>query len=287
MPPLATSRQALGLALLGTAAAALLLVGPSGAPGSAVTLQDKGKVGKYMGAESCQFCHEAGPKKKSDDELVRLDEYAIWKKQDKHSQAYEVLVPKNNFRAERMWDNLKGHSGWDREFTKELKCLSCHSVPAPEERQGKGFSLADGVSCDGCHGPSNGWFDEHFNSKDWRTQSPAYKRNLGLIDLRDPVQRAATCLACHVGSAAEGKVVTHEMYAAGHPPLPGFELATFSESLPKHWRLMKDVPLMKTLDAKVRREVYHYEAGELEQTRLVAVGALMSLRDAMRLLVDQ
>src|SRR5207249_824079 len=130
-------------------------------------------------------------------------------------------------------------------------------------------------------------FAEHSNSKDWRTRSPAYKRNLGLIDLRDPVQRAATCLACHVGSAAEAKVVTHEMYAAGHPPLPGFELATFSESLPKHWRLMKDVPLMNKLDAKVRKEVYHYEIGELEQTRLVVVGALVSLRESMRLLLDQ
>src|SRR5205814_2242281 len=161
---------------------ALLLAGVSGAPGSAaVAPQDKGKVGRYMGAESCQLCHDNGPKGIYDADLVRLDEYATWKKMDKHSQAYEVLVPKNNFRA-------------------------------------------------------------------------------------------------------EGKVVTHEMYAAGHPPLPGFELATFSESLPKHWRLMKDVPLMKKLDAKVRKEVYHYEVSEMEQTRLVAVGALVSLRDAMRLL---
>ena len=31
------------------------------------------------------------------------------------------------------------------------------------------------------------------------------------------------CLSCHLGNAREGRVVTHEMYAAGHPPLPGFE----------------------------------------------------------------
>src|SRR5437773_12069013 len=105
MPPLATSRQTLGLAVFATAVMASLLAGPSDAPGSAaVAFQDKGKVGRYMGAESCQFCHEAGPKGKSDAELVRLDEYATWKKMDKHSQAYDVLVPKNNPRAERMWD---------------------------------------------------------------------------------------------------------------------------------------------------------------------------------------
>src|SRR5206468_8678012 len=53
------------------------------------------------------------------------------------------------------------------------------------------------------------------------------------------------------------------------------------------WRLMKDVPLMKELDAKVSRAVYHFAFGGLEQTRLVAIGALVGLRDSMRLLADQ
>ena len=30
-------------------------------------------------------------------------------------------------------------------------------------------------------------------------------------------------------------MVTHEMYAAGHPPLPGFEIATFCSQMPPHW----------------------------------------------------
>ena len=63
-------------------------------------------------------------------------------------------------------------------------------------------------------------------------------------NLRDPVVRGDVCSSCHIGSAAEGKVVTHAMYAAGHPPLPNFELATFSRNLPQHWRDRRDVPFL-------------------------------------------
>jgi len=64
----------------------------------------------------------------------------------------------------------------------------------------------------------------------------------GMQNLRDPVTRAAVCSSCHVGSPSEGKVVTHAMYAAGHPPLTGFELNGLSERMPPHWRKARDVP---------------------------------------------
>jgi hypothetical protein len=32
------------------------------------------------------------------------------------------------------------------------------------------------------------------------------------------------CTSCHVGREADGRFVTHEMYAAGHPPLPPLEI---------------------------------------------------------------
>ena len=43
--------------------------------------------------------------------------------------------------------------------------------------------------------------------------------------------RAKLCSACHVGNVEDGKLVTHEMYAAGHPPLPGIEIVAFCDAL--------------------------------------------------------
>lgn len=57
-----------------------------------------------------------------------------------------------------------------------------------------------------------------------------------MVDVRSPAKRAQQCMACHVGNSEQGKVVTHEMYAAGHPPLPGVELETFASYMPPHWR---------------------------------------------------
>ena len=34
--------------------------------------------------------------------------------------------------------------------------------------------------------------------------------------------------------------MTHEMYAAGHPPLPSIEVATFANSIPRHWWLLAE-----------------------------------------------
>ena len=32
----------------------------------------------------------------------------------------------------------------------------------------------------------------------------------------------------------------HEWYAAGHPPLPSFELATFESQMPAHWKSLRE-----------------------------------------------
>jgi len=58
--------------------------------------------------------------------------------------------------------------------------------------------------------------------------------------LRDSVRKARLCASCHVGNLDEGKFVRHEWYAAGHPPLPSFELATFSVQMPSHWLSVKE-----------------------------------------------
>ncbi len=54
-------------------------------------------------------------------------------------------------------------------------------------------------------------------------------------------------MSCHVGNATQGKVVTHPMFAAGHPPLPPIEVASFSKNEPQHWRDPRDVPFLAIL----------------------------------------
>src|SRR5262249_43304571 len=81
-------------------------------------------------------------------EYVYLTEYTTWRLDDKHSLAYAVL---ESPRGERMGELL----GNDKKFVlkPEAGCLGCHSMHFPG-REGDQFSPKDGVSCDGCHGPS-------------------------------------------------------------------------------------------------------------------------------------
>jgi hypothetical protein len=77
------------------------------------------------------------------------------------------------------------------------------------------------------------------------------------------------------------------MYAAGHPPLPPFELATFSRDEPMHWRPAADVKYVSELaakDAAKAKDLFSYRKGETEAARLAAVGAVTALRESVKLL---
>ena len=101
-----------------------------------------------------------------------------------------------------------------------------------------------------------------------------------MIDLWDPAKRARKCASCHVGSAPEGKVVTHAMYAAGHPPLPGLEVATFSDAMPRHWQYLAE----KSDEAK---KLLEYKPDVPERTELLLIGGLVDLEESMDLLASQ
>jgi cytochrome c553 len=106
--------------------------------------------------------------------------------------------------------------------------------------------------------------------------------NYGMRDLWDPQVRATLCASCHIGNAAEGKVVTHAMYAAGHPPLPSVELATFSDAMPRHWKYIAEKP------ANVQKILgFDPAKAGLERTELVVISALVSFRESMKLLASQ
>src|SRR5437867_13430626 len=101
-------------------------------------------------------------------------------------------------------------------------------------------------------------------------------------------------MSCHVGNAAEGKVVTHAMFAAGHPPLPPIEIATFSRNEPQHWRDAKEVPYFQEKNHKDDKEtyeqiknIYHLKNVSFQRTQWALIGSVVALRETMKLVRDR
>src|SRR5262249_11260944 len=104
----------------------------------------------------------------------------------------------------------------------------------------------------------------------------------GLTDLWDPAKRTRLCASCHVGSSEEGKVLTHAMYAAGHPPLPAFEVAAFSSQMPPHWQpLAEQKPTVQELLG------FAPDAVAFEGSRLALAGSIAARESYLRLLTGQ
>jgi hypothetical protein len=232
----------------------------------------------YYGAALCADCHSKGTQLK--DPVCLCKEYPIWEKKDRHPLAYKVLEGERGQSIGKLL-NIK--------VTEDKRCLSCHGVVIADEEVKKRsenaqFKIEEGVSCAVCHGPYQDWYQKHsdpFQRGDWRKKTREQRETeFGMTDLWHPGRRATLCASCHVGNGAEGKVLTHEMYAAGHPPLPSFELATFGDAMPRHWQLLseKEPAAQKALE---------YDPAELEQTRLVIEGSVAIFREAVRLLGSQ
>ena len=271
------------LMVLGTCVAALAAV--AGRPGKGEVAEPAqapdSKVFQYAGSAVCSGCHAITPANPRTPfpysiGFIKLDESVTWDKEDKHSIAYRRL---NGDRGRRISGLLKIDVN-----NREAGCLGCHSASITEVTnrmdQGVQFSPSEGVSCENCHGAYSGWAGDHIQAT-FRTKPSADWAKVGFNDLRSPDRQAEKCLSCHIGSAPEGKMVTHEMYAAGHPPLPSIEVATFASSIPRHWFLLserKNAALRKTLG---------YEEGQLEQTKLALVGAAVALKTSMKLLADE
>ncbi|MBA4066581.1 MAG: hypothetical protein C0501_23325 [Isosphaera sp.] len=206
------------------------------------------------GIAACELCHKpggGGAKKFVDnyksDEFVLLNESATWLEKDVHSQALETLKKPLGQQMQKLLGVSDGKPIPGYDVTKDVRCLTCHSADKSPLKRLEDKTFADfatnsgGVNCTVCHGMHEKWQSLHFKEPDqpgpipWREMSPAYKWEMGMADLRNPVVKAMLCVSCHVGNPAEGKVVTHEMYAAGHPPLPPFELSSYMQAEPKHW----------------------------------------------------
>jgi len=185
------------------------------------------QVGKFSGPGSCAAsnCHGSVQPKT----VVRISqsEYSIWAAQDKHARAYAVLSNPVSVRIGKILALPQPPDQSD-------KCLNCHALNVKSDLRAQTFQSIDGgVSCESCHGPAVGWLGSH-TLKNW-THEQSLKQ--GMYDTRDLAKRSEKCLTCHLGTA--DKEVDHTMIAAGHPDLT-FQLASFSSSMPRHWKPAPD-----------------------------------------------
>lgn len=301
-----------------------LATAPAVAPRAAAAPQDpadpvvpkEGEAAKYD-TTACRTCHYKAPEAVKDDafskdfqsnEFVLLTEGNTWTQQDPHSRAYAVLQPGADGKPG-LGQQMSKLLGYD--VTKAPQCLTCHAIdtaptkPLAEKTFADHFAVDEGITCNACHGLRRPWQINHYDPNKkfipWRVYAPEKKEKDGLRNLRDPGVRAAFCATCHVGSAAEGKVVTHEMYAAGHPPLPPFELGTFMDCQPKHWGAPVYSSLAyfegdnaakfaargnQKLPENWQWELYRFHPTDKEVfvARSVAAGAIASLQSEMRML---
>src|SRR5262249_40945642 len=127
-------------------------------------------------------------------------------------------------------------------LTQRTECLACHATdhqPEKKDKQLAQFHVREGVNCLACHSLQQpklfSWEKFHDTAAVWRTVKPDVKSKYNQRDLRDPQVRAETCNNCHIGNIGQGKFVTHEMYAAGHPPLLGIEVMAYSRDQQMHY----------------------------------------------------
>ena len=194
--------------------------------------------------------------------FCQREQSAIWQEQDKHRRSFDLIATGRGRELtdailgfpladvldlgpfERRPDGIQpaarfraGLPAGDPRVVAVQRCLACHA-PVAEDPAGEGHSFIEyGVSCQACHGPGGSYRIPH-QEPQWRLVKADVKERLfGLRDLRHPATRAALCASCHVGSfQSDARFVKHEWYAKGHPPLPGFELATFASQMPAHWQ---------------------------------------------------
>jgi hypothetical protein len=209
----------------------------------------------HLGVASCagNNCHGAVEPAKTS--RVAQDEYLIWQRKDKHSKAFTVLREE---RGRRIANNL----GLPDAENAKL-CLDCHADNVAATRRGRQFQLADGVGCESCHGGAGGWLGIHIAGGDHKTNVAA-----GLYPMDEPLARAERCLSCHLGD--DKRIARHELMGAGHPPL-GFELDTYTELQPAHYRVDAD---------------YVERKGEPNHIRVWAVGLVVDVRTRMAALLD-
>jgi hypothetical protein len=194
-----------------------------------------------------------------DERATRIgrDESLTWLTKNLHSKAYEVLTKPV---SKQIAANLAKRTGKFVPAHEDIRCLACHSIPevalnanrvlgksrtpAPDPKFAA-VVLRDGVSCEGCHGPSSVWTEPHKTWPDTMTTYALREELTGFTALDDVFRRAEVCIGCHIGAAPDEKLglplrdAHHDIMASGHPRL-SFEFGLFQTVLPPHWNDQRD-----------------------------------------------
>jgi hypothetical protein len=212
---------------------------------------------QWKGVSSCTAasCHNANEERGS-----KGSEYSTWVTYDPHAtRAYTVLQEP---RSQRIIKNLKLAGPAEQ----TALCLRCHAVDLKTTHGAHLEDVAEGVSCESCHGPAEKWLTVHY-LKEWKDLPAAEKEKQGMKPTKDLVYRAKACVECHVGE--KDRDVNHDLIAAGHPRM-NFEFGAFLANMPKHWNEKAEKDQQSYFDARVW-----------------AIGQIVSARAALSLLADR
>jgi hypothetical protein len=191
---------------------------------------------------------------------LKGSEYSFSQAYDPHTRAYSVLFEDRSKLIEK---NLKRLTSIELAKPQENDtCLQCHVHQGYDSKAAwtrtPEFAVADGVSCEGCHGSAGNWLNTHMEAG-WKGLSAQEKFDgYGLRPTKNLLARAKTCTECHVGLGAMD--VNHDLIAAGHPRL-NFEYGSFLAKLPKHWKVEDDKARNPDYEAKV------YVLGQLQTAK--------------------
>lgn len=189
---------------------------------------------KYFGASTCggASCHAARKPQKT----RPGNEYVTWSTHDRHAKAFNTLFEEE---ATEMAEELG-----IEDPSQDKSCTVCHITDVPKSLQGEKYNKEDGVSCDGCHGPSEGWFKPHTKPHKYEDML-----KLGMWNTRNIWRRADVCIKCH-------SQIDDSLVDAGHPYL-SFEI----------------------FSATQRQPVHYYERNSWDPVRLWSVGLLVAARE--------
>lgn len=249
----------------------------------------------YLGPGKCSLCHTRKEKVSEflSTAFCALDEYSIWDEQDVHRKSFDLMTGE-------LGRQMAVRLGWQPdELPQKEECLSCHvglsrrqshlrdaEIPEPDPR-----FLKAGVSCEACHGPSSKWINDHWKDTTWRTLAPSVKASeFGYSNVRGAVAKSTLCFSCHIGDPKQNRIVTHAMYAAGHPPLPGIEITTFEDSMPAHWRTVREKPAFEHRTEFLKVSLSAVPEGyqsELPRFRSTLIGGLVGYRQSLSMIAAE
>ena len=202
----------------------------------------------WTGTGSCAAlaCH-GGRREPLD---LKGSEYAFSQAYERHNLAYSVLFDDRSKLIEKNYRRLPDLES-SRPFEDDA-CLRCHVHQGYDSRatwsRHPEFSVADGVSCESCHGAAGKWLVPHMEYG-WSGLSDQEKwERFGMRPTKDLLARGQACTHCHVGT--ESADVNHDLIAAGHPRL-NFEYGNQLAKYPKHWRVDEDKARHPDYEAKV------------------------------------